>query len=278
MSRSMNDCKVLVEGKTKILTTYPSNEQLTIVYSKDDITAGDGKKHDILTGKGQLANQTTCSVFEYLKTCGVPLAYISQHGHNSFIAKRCKMLPYEVVERRVALGSYLERNPDVGAGEVFDDIIVEFFLKTTGGMWRGRNLDLNDPYIVHDERTKCILVYHAHRPPKIPRTSINVRNDTMLQDDWRHFANMRKIARQVFLHLEEAWKSIGCMLIDMKIEFGIDVDGNLVVADVIDNDSWRVFRDGKHLDKQLYRGDSPLADVLASYKEVARLTNKFRSL
>jgi len=89
------------------------------VMSKDDITAGDGAKHDVIPGKGRLATATTCNVFRLLKVCGLPVAFEEQDSALSFVAPGCTMLPYEVVIRREAHGSYLKRNPHFAKGQLF---------------------------------------------------------------------------------------------------------------------------------------------------------------
>ena len=88
---------------------------------------------------------------------------------------------------------------------------------------------------------------------------------------------IEKLTRKTFLVLEGAWNTLGYRLIDFKIEFGIDTEGNLVVADVIDNDSWRLrTADWKELSKQNFRDGHPLKDVQENYVHVAQIANQFR--
>src|ERR1041384_3052788 len=135
---------LVTEGKTKRIFRINGSDLVSVV-SKDDITAGDGAKHDIIPDKGRLANQTTCNVFRLLKACGLPVAFEEQDSPTSFIAPLCEMLPYEVVVRREAHGSYLKRSPAFAKGQLFPKLIVEFFLKTKDKDWKGKPLVADDP-------------------------------------------------------------------------------------------------------------------------------------
>ena len=86
---------------------------------------------------------------------------------------------------------------------------------------------------------------------------------------------MGELAKKAFLILEYAWTFDKADLADFKVEFGIDSEGNLLIADVIDNDSWRLLFDGKNLDKQVYRDGGALETVLKNYELVARLTELY---
>ena len=92
----------------------------------------------------------------------------------------------------------------------------------------------------------------------------------------KFFPEMRRIARQAFLVLEKAWQLEGGTLVDLKVEFGFDTKGNLLLADVIDNNSWRVIESGAYIDKQVYRDGGALDDVAAKYRQVAEITSRFR--
>ena len=95
-------------------------------------------------------------------------------------------------------------------------------------------------------------------------------------EEYKFFPEMRRIARQAFLVLERAWSLEGGTLVDFKVEFGFDAKGNLLLADVIDNDSWRVLENGAYIDKQVYRDGGALDTVAAKYKQVAETTGHFR--
>jgi phosphoribosylaminoimidazole carboxylase/phosphoribosylaminoimidazole-succinocarboxamide synthase len=94
-------------------------------------------------------------------------------------------------------------------------------------------------------------------------------------DEWKLFAEMTRTARMTFLVLEKAWQLQGRRLVDMKVEFGIDTKGRLLLADVVDNDSWRVLDDGAYIDKQVYRDGGEISDVVKKYKLVEELTARF---
>ena len=98
---------------------------------------------------------------------------------------------------------------------------------------------------------------------------------------------MSEIARLAFEILAHAWRKRDVLLVDLKIEFGrltgSENKGQLVIADVIDNDSWRLWPQGREdlmLDKQMYRNletvdEAALARVKQAYEQVAEMTGSF---
>lgn len=260
----------IAEGKTKIIfgTGMP---EFVLIKTKDDITAGDGAKRDLMSGKGPIATETTVNVFKYLSNLGIPTHFVDTYSPDTFIAKRVKMIPVESVARRIATGSYLKRNPEVAEGTRFEGVVTELFYKDD---------EAHDPKMGFVEGNWVLT--DAKRPKgEEGSTDVRTTKDIGLTDEQAR--KMGSLTREVFLALEEAWANQGLTLVDLKIEFGIDPLGKLIVADVIDNDSWRIWRYGngkEDLSKQVYR-DTPTptpddwAKILRNYKAVAGLTGHF---
>jgi phosphoribosylaminoimidazole-succinocarboxamide synthase len=264
--------KLIAEGKTKKI--YNLEDGTVLIVSKDDITAGDGARHDVMSDKAKHATTTTCNVFEYLEAAGVPTHYLSRHNGTSFIARRVDMIPIEVVMRGTAFGSYLKRNPDAESGRDFEATAVEFFLKDDAR---------HDPMMVVENGT--VQLHAANRPVgSEPLGEADITAGNFLRNYQEEF---EQIGTLVFETLKEAWAGLGHKLIDLKIEFGFDAEkSELLVADVIDNDSWRVWLEGdpdQQIDKQVYRDfglDEPevAMRIKGNYALVARLTERFRSV
>src|SRR5829696_7127836 len=241
--------KRLAEGKTKVVYADPADPALAVIVHKDDITAGDGARRNVLPGKGALSGRTTSNVFRLLRASGIPTHFVDAPAAEEMVVRRCDMIPLEVVMRRIATGSYLKRN-DVPEGTRFDPTVVELFFKD----------DANHDPLVDAE---WIVEHGVATADEIDR--------------------LTQVGRRVFETLEAAWAKQDVQLVDLKIEFGRDADGNLLVADVIDNDSWRIWPGGRKeamLDKQVYRDttdvtDDALRGVLTKYQQVAALSDEF---
>src|SRR3954452_2581362 len=269
---------LVTEGKTKRIYRRDDGSDLVTVISKDDITAGDGAKHDVIPEKSRLANLTTCNVFRLLKASGIPVAFEEQDSPTSFIAPNCAMLPYEVVVRREAHGSYLKRHPHLSRGELFAKLIVEFYLKTKDKDWKGKPLVADDPLMAHVADAGQIRLFNPAKPIQGQEPFLVLSESEVFSkpDEAKTFPEMRAIACRAFLALEKAWQLEGGTLVDLKVEFGYDTKGRLLLAYVIDNDSWRVVESGAYIDKQVYRDGGALDDVAEKYRRVAGITGHFR--
>src|ERR1051325_1592797 len=268
---------LVTEGKTKKIFRINGSDLVSVV-AKDDITAGDGAKHDVIPDKGRLATATTCNVFRLLKACGLPVAFEEQNSATSFIAPPCTMLPYEVVVRREAHGSALKRSPHFSKGQLFPKLLVEFYLKTKDKNWKGKPLVADDPLMQYEDGGAQIKLFNPAKPilGSEPFLVLETADVFSQPNEYKSFPQMRDLARRAFLVLEKAWALEGGRLVDFKVEFGFDAKGNLLLADVIDNDSWRGLENGAYIDKQVYRDGGALDTVAAKYKQVAETTAHFR--
>ncbi|KAG9331884.1 hypothetical protein JZ751_016622 [Albula glossodonta] len=222
--------KKLNEGKTKEIYDLPEQPGKVLVQSKDQITAGNAVRKDQMEGKAVIANKTTSCVFRLLQQAGLKTAFVKQHSDTAFVAAHCEMIPIEWVCRRVATGSFLKRNPGVKEGYRFSPLKIEMFFKDDAN---------NDPQWSEEQ------LLEAHFCPsglEIGRCEVDIMSHSTVA---------------IFEILERAWATQNCTLVDMKIEFGVDVvTKEVVLADVIDNDSWRLWPSGdrsQQKDKQVYR-------------------------
>lgn len=256
----------------------PGNSGLVMVQAKDDVTAEDGNRRIQLKDKGRFSTMTTCNIFEFLKTKGVPMAYRGRIGDVQFLADKLAMLPLEFVARRKAVGSYLDRNPKVEEGTVFDPLVIEVFLKDDS---------LHDPIIVWDEERGGYFLYDSHKP--ISATSELGSFDPSKYTPWdlRDFRGFEGMMKQetgvIFEALESAFAVQNVVLIDFKIEFGTTAERAIKLGDVIDADSIRAWIGGdpdKGIDKQYFRDNPELTDdhlrkLYAKYRQAAEITGKF---
>ena len=256
----MNKGLEVARGKTKALFEKPGQPDVLIVQALDNISAGDGARRDEIPGKGRIAAKTTARVFRLLNLTGLPTHYLSggeDDDDNEMLVRRCTMIPLEVVVRGVAAGSLVRRKPGIARGSVLVPRMVEFFLKDDAN---------HDPLIEPDEV--------VHRGLATPQ----------------EIGMMSEVARITFEILAHAWRRRETLLVDLKLEFGRLIGGegrgNLVIADVIDNDSWRIWPQGREelmLDKQAYRNletvtPADLDAVRDKYETVAELVGTFPAL
>ncbi|CAD5228775.1 unnamed protein product [Bursaphelenchus xylophilus] len=248
--------KPLAQGKTKAIYAVSGDDSKVLIKSLDSLTAFNAQRKSELEGKAAAASKTTCNIFRYLNACGLKTHFVREVSETEFEALNCTMIPIEWVARRIATGSFLKRNPGVKEGYLFTPPLIETFFKD----------DAND-----DPQWSRAQLLEAN-------FELNGRKIGVHEYNW-----MQRATSVIFRLLEKAWRTVGCVLVDMKIEFGVTTKGELVLADVIDNDSWRVWPNGDRrlqLDKQVYRDlpqvtEEALKEVKKNYERVAQLTNDF---
>lgn len=77
----------LAAGKTKTVTSGSQPNQVILTF-RDDITAGDGKKHEILPGKAKVNASITAKLYEILTKQGIPNHFIRQTDPVSLLVKK----------------------------------------------------------------------------------------------------------------------------------------------------------------------------------------------
>ncbi|MFX1452502.1 MAG: phosphoribosylaminoimidazolesuccinocarboxamide synthase [Promethearchaeota archaeon] len=228
--------KKISEGKTKIV--YESNNPNEVILEfKDDITAGDGLKHDIIKDKGYLNAAISAEFFRVLNDKGIPTHFKEFIPPRFMIVKKLDMLPVEIVCRRIAAGHLLKRLP-IKAGTKFQPGLVELFYKD-------------------DE----------HHDPMINEDHVRILNLGTLAEARK----IKEITVAVADALAEYLSPYGIVLADFKIEFGRDANNNLVIGDEINGDSCRLWDEkieGKIYDKDVYRKGAPLDEVKKIYIEL----------
>lgn len=284
---------LIAEGKTKKIYEYLPDPSKAVVEYKNDITAfDDPSKTRQFETKAKHSNTTNARVFEMLNRAGIPTAFVRQLSDTEFLAEKCEMVPLELIARRYAYGSYTDRKPEYKReGKVphrFDEVVTEFFLKTTkGGLSTADGERLvdgldplkgeEDPFIPNPDEPVWKLA-HSKKNPSEADLGKTVEAAKVLPS--ATVAEVRDLVRRTFETIEAFFDSEGFHLVDFKIELGKTPDGRLVVADVIDNDSWRL-RDPEwnELSKQAFRdklkaGDEDFSDIHDNYALVAALLDK----
>ncbi|MBR4904861.1 MAG: phosphoribosylaminoimidazolesuccinocarboxamide synthase [Selenomonadaceae bacterium] len=228
---------LLYEGKAKsVFETDNPNELL--VYFKDDATAGNGAKHDIIEGKGIINNKISEFFFKQLKDRGIKTHFVEKIGEREMIVKRLDMIKLEVVVRNIVAGSLVKRL-GLEEGTQLTVPIVEYYYKSD---------ELGDPMLNR---------YHIMALDLAKIEELN---------------QMEHIAFSVNTILRELLKAKNVDLIDFKLEFG-RFDGEVILADEISPDNCRFWDIVTHekLDKDRFRQD--LGGVQEAYKEMLnRLT------
>lgn len=224
---------LIYEGKAKRLYTTDNSEEFLQEF-KDDATAFNGLKKDKIPHKGELNNQISSIIFEHLSKEGIPTHFIRRVSDTEMLVKKVSIIKAEVVCRNVAAGS-LVKKLGFTEGVELDPPIVEFYLKSD---------ELGDPLFTDDH---------------ILALGIASREE---------LDTIRDFAFRINVILKKFFLSRGIRLVDFKLEFGRDMNGEVILADEISPDTCRLWdlATGKKLDKDRFRFD--LGDVEDAYKEI----------
>jgi phosphoribosylaminoimidazole-succinocarboxamide synthase len=222
----------LYEGKAKIL--WETDDPRVLVQEfKDEATAFDGTKHEVVPGKGALNNAISSILFGLLNREGVRTHFLGKESETEMRVERLRMLPVEVVVRNAAAGSLVKRL-GIAEGTRFDPPLVEFYFKDDR---------LHDP-MVSEEHIRAMGLATADEVDLMKREALAVN-----------------VIVGNFL------RKRGISLVDFKLEFGV-ADGELVLADEISPDTCRLHdaTTGDAMDKDRFRRD--MGGFLEAYREV----------
>mgnify|MGYP000294815746 CR=1 FL=1 len=230
--------RMVYEGKAKIL--YEGPEPGTYIqYFKDDATAFNAEKKDVIDGKGVLNNRISEHIMSALNSIGVPTHFIRRLNMREQLIRQVEIVPLEIVVRNVAAGS-LSKRLGIDEGTQLPRPIVEFFYKDDS---------LGDPMVTEEH----IIAFNWATQQDI--------------DD------MIALALRVNDFMTGLMMGVGIKLVDFKIECGRVWEGDfqrLIVADEISPDSCRLWdmETGQKLDKDVFRRD--LGSLSDAYTEVAK--------
>lgn len=226
---SMNKGQLLYEGKAKRLYATENPEILYVQY-KDSATAFNGEKKAEIEGKGTLNNRITTLIFEKLASAGIASHFVKQLSPSEQLVKKVEIIPIEVVVRNIAAGS-LAKRLGMEEGAPLPRPIVEYYYKDD---------DLGDPHIT----TEHIDV-------------LDIATEKEVATLYAEALRVNEVLRPIF-------EQVGVTLIDFKLEFGRDSEGNVLLADEISPDTCRLWdtETKQKLDKDVFRRDlGNLTDV-----------------
>ncbi len=234
----MNRRRKIYEGKAKVL--YEGPEPGTLVqHFKDDATAGNGAKHEVIDGKGVLNNRISEFIFTKLNGLGIPTHFIRRVNMREQLIKEVEIIPLEVIVRNVAAGSLCKRL-GLEVGTQLPRSIIEFCYKDDA---------LGDPMVSEEH----ITAFGWASPQEL--------------DD------IMALAIRVNDFLSGLFLGVGIQLVDFKIECGRLYEGDMmriIIADEISPDSCRLWdiATQEKMDKDRFRRD--MGGLVEAYQEVAR--------
>ena len=223
----------ILQGKVKTVFELDEPDKVLIQY-EDKVTAGNGKKEAYVEDKGKVCCQISELLFQELERYGIKTHYVSMPTHRAMAVKKVDIIPIEVVVRNIAAGSIVRQTP-LEEGTVFSNPLVEFYLKD----------DEKDDPLLTEDRARLIGDYPLRE--------------------------LKQLAAEVNVVLQDIFKKIDLTLVDFKLEYGYDVNGNLLLADELSPDGMRLWKKGtsESFDKDLFRKGN--GDILLAYQTI--LTN-----
>lgn len=230
----MNQKDLIYSGKAKSI--YKSeNDNEVIIEFRDDMTAGDGKRKEIISEKGFYNSIISSKIFRLLEDKGVKTQFIELLKPNIMKAKKLEMIPIEVIIRNIATGSLVSKYP-FDDGSKLKPPIIQMDFKAD---------KYHDP-MLNDSIIKALKIATQKEINKLEELGLRINEI-----------------------LKKFFKENGIILVDFKVEFGKDSKGNIILGDEISPDSCRLWDSEtlEMLDKELFRKGKD-EKVMDAYIEV----------
>ena len=142
---------------------------------------------------------------EFLNQTGIPAANCKQLSEKNTATKSCTKLPFEVIIRRYAVGSFLKQHPE--------------FLKKEGEL----------PHRFHRAYIEFFLNNKSNSTP------LGEEECSQFLPEGIEWKQMEELSRKTFMVLESAWNNLGYRLIEIQIELSVTDEGKLVITDVVNS-------------------------------------------
>ena len=193
-----------------------------------------GLKKDTVSSKGIYNNKITTYLYNELNKRGIPTHYIKTINERDQLCKKVSIVPLEVIVRNIIAGS-LAKKFNIAEGTLPKCTINEICYKDD---------ELGDPMI---NDSQAIGMGFCTREEL----------DTIYE-----------LTNKVNDILKEIFLSINVKLVDFKLEFGKDENGNILLADEISCDTCRFWdaTTNEKLDKDRFRRD--MGNVIGAYEEI----------
>ncbi|WNB91824.1 phosphoribosylaminoimidazolesuccinocarboxamide synthase [Bacillus sp. NEB1478] len=231
----MEKLEQLYEGKAKKIYRT-TDEQVVWISYKDSATAFNGEKKAEIQGKGRLNNEISTILFELLKEKGIRSHFVKRISETEQLVKKVKILPIEVVIRNIAAGT-LAKRLGIPEGQILPRTILEYYYK---------NDDLGDP-LINEDHIDILDLATKEQLQQISEQAFKI-NELLTS----YFAD-----KQV-------------KLVDFKLEFGVDENGQLLLADEISPDTCRLWdaETNEKLDKDVFRRE--LGSLTDAYEKILK--------
>ena len=225
----------LYEGKAKQIYSTEDDDKVIIHY-KDDATAGNGEKKGTIKDKGVINNKITAKLFEMLEKKGIKTHFIEKLNDRDQLCQKVEIFPLEVIVRNIITGSMAKR-VGIEDGTKPENTIFEICYK---------NDAYGDP-LIND--------HHA--------VAMKLATYDELEQIYAITARINNLLKDIF-------DKEGIILVDFKIEFGKNKNGEILLADEITPDTCRLWdkATNKKLEKDRFRQD--LGDIEEAYIEILK--------